>query len=297
MDLLSGFGAPAAPAQAPAAGGMDMLSGFGAPAPTPAGGMDMLSGFGAAPAMGVTGAGPGTEWVSATPAEFQQLASIGQAFPAQKEQLSFDTNVHVSYQKFRAAEGLVVALSIYNRTGAPINGTVVVDPPGCVTLAAGNQVPFQAGPNSAGAAVMQMSGSSHTFGFTCVAKVNYGSGFVNVSVPMSMADYLRPVQGMQTPQFGAAWQQAGMVERKAHLQGSSLRSAEAFMAKCQEFGISPIQAIGTEAVAVGKMMGTNAMILMHGKTSAMELELLMRSPDKDLVEAVNTAARNDPTFK
>merc|ERR1719473_1540279 len=130
----------------------------------------MLSGFGApAAAGGAAGAGPGTEWVSATPPEFQQLAGMGQAFPAQKEQLSFDANVHVSYQKFRAAEGLFVALSIYNRTGAPVQGTVMVDPPGCVTLQGGNQVPFQAGPNSAGAAVMQMSGSSHAFGFTCVA--------------------------------------------------------------------------------------------------------------------------------
>merc|ERR1719421_1403189 len=102
-----------------------------------------MAGFGAAPAGGA-GAGPGTEWVSATPAEFQQLAGMGAAFPAQKEQLSFDANVHVSYQKFRAAEGLVVALSIYNRTGAPIQGTVMVDPPGCVQLQGGNQVPFQA---------------------------------------------------------------------------------------------------------------------------------------------------------
>merc|ERR1719276_345528 len=133
----------------------------------------MMSGFGAPASAGTAGAGPGTEWVAATPPEFQQLAGVGQAFPAQKEQLSFDTNVHVSYQKFRAADGLVVALSIYNRTGAPIQGTVMVDPPGCVTLQGGNQVPFLAGPGAAGAAVMQMAGSSHHFGFTCVAKVNY----------------------------------------------------------------------------------------------------------------------------
>ena len=88
-----------------------------------------------------------------------------------------------------------------------------------------------------------------------------------------------------------------MVERKAQVAGSSCRSAEAFMAKCQEFGIQPIQAIGTEAVAVGKMIGTGTMLLMHGKTSPAALEVLMRSPEKDMAEAVNTAVRNDPTFK
>lgn len=270
------------------------MAGFGAPAPA-MGGMDMMAGFGgAAPS---AAAGPGTEWVSATPPEFQQLAGMGAACPAQKEQLSFDANVHVSYQKFRVADGLFVALSIYNRTGAPVQGTVVVDPPGCVTLSSGNQVPFQAGPNQAGAAVMQMAGSSHEFGFSCVAKVNYGSGFVNVSVPMTMADYLRPVQGMAVPQFGQMWGQPGMVERKAQVGGSSCRSAEAFMAKCQEFGIQPIQAIGTEAVAVGKMIGTGTIVLMHGKTSPGSLEVLMRSPNKDMAEAVNSAVRNDPTFK
>jgi len=259
----------------------------------------MMGGFGA-PAMGGMGgaaAGPGTEWTAATPPEFQQLAGQGPAFPAQKEQLAFDGNVHVSYQKFRAPDGLFVALSIFNRTGAPVQGTVLVDPPGCVQLASGNQVPFNAAPGAAGAAVMQMSGVSHAFGFSCVAKVDYGSGFVNVSVPMSMADYLRPVPGMQVPQFGQVWGQPGMVERKAQVANSSCRSPGVFMAKCQEFGMQPIQAIGTEAVAVGKMIGLNTMLLMHGKTSPASLEVLMRSPDKDLSEAVNSAVRNDPTFK
>ena len=49
--------------------------------------------------------------------------------------------------------------------------------------------------------------------------------------------------------------------------------------------------------AVGKMIGLNTMLLMHGKTSPASLEVLMRSPDKDLSEAVNSAVRNDPTFK
>ena len=83
---------------------------------------------------------------------------------------------------------------------------------------------------AAGAAVVQMQVTSHDFGFSCVAKVDYGSGFINVSAPLSMADFLRPVQGMAVQQFGAAWQQAGMVERKAQLPASSCRSAEAFMA-------------------------------------------------------------------
>ena len=107
----------------------------------------------------------------------------------------------------------------------------------------------------------------------------------------------RPVQGMAVQQFGAAWQQAGMVERKAQLPASSCRSAEAFMAKCTEFGVHPIQAIGTEAVAVGQVVGTGAQLLMHGKTSPQALEVLLRSTDKQLSEAINAAVRQDATFK
>merc|ERR1719331_2051373 len=134
---------------------MDMMSGFGAPAPMGGGG----------------GAGPGTEWVAATPPEFMQLGQQGMPFPAQKEQLQFDPNVHVSYQKFRMQQGLVVAFSVFNRTGAPINVNVTVDPPGCC----------QAQSNT--------------------VMVDYGTGFINVSAPLSMADFLRPVQGMAVQQF------------------------------------------------------------------------------------------------
>ena len=262
--------------------------------------MDMMSGFGAPGGMAIPGgggAGPGTEWVAATPPEFMQLGQQGMPFPAQKEQLQFDPNVHVSYQKFRMQQGLVVAFSVFNRTGAPINVNVTVDPPGCCQAQSNTVMVGAVAPGTAGAAVVQMQVTSHDFGFSCVAKVDYGTGFINVSAPLSMADFLRPVQGMAVQQFGAAWQQPGMVERKAQLPASSCRSAEAFMAKCTEFGVHPIQAIGTEAVAVGQVVGTGAQLLMHGKTSPQALEVLLRSADRQLSEAINAAVRQDAAFK
>ena len=43
--------------------------------------------------------------------------------------------------------------------------------------------------------------------------------------------------------------------------------------------------------------GTGAQLLMHGKTSPQALEVLLRSADKQLSEAINAAVRQDATFK
>lgn len=100
----------------------------------------------------------------------------------------------------------------------------------------------------------------------------------------------------QVPQFGQMWQQPQMVERKLALPNSAANTAQAFMARCQMFGIHPIQAIGTEAVAVGKLMTLNMPILMHGKTGP-QLEVLIKTPDKMLSESLQRAVKDSPAFK
>ena len=138
-------------------------------------------------------------------------------------------------------------------------------------------------------------------GFSCVVRVDYrdqmqATRSLNANISFSIADFLRPVPGMAVAQFGQQWQNAGMVERKAQIPNSNARTAEQFMQRTQAFGIQPIQAIGTEAVAVGKLIGLNVPVLMHGKTGA-QLEVLIRTPDKTLSELVQSAVRNDATFK
>ena len=143
--------------------------------------------------------------------------------------------------------------------------------------------------------------TSTDFGFPVGAKVEYTDPmtnsvkFINVAFNLTVSDFLRPVPGMAVAQFGQQWQTPGMVERKLSIPNSTARSAEAFMQKCQMFGIQPIQAIGTEAVAVGKLISLNMAVLMHGKTGP-ALEVLIRTSDKTLSETLQAAVRNGGAF-
>lgn len=303
LDLMAGFGAPA-PAPAPA-GGMDLLAGFGAPAPAaPAGAM---GGFGAPAA-----AGGGNDWMAGClDPQGQAVLSTARSPMQAKQELQGDANIHVSYQTYYKDDELVVVLFLFNRTAGPLPVNVVFDKPSGTMasyagfpqmMSNGDSASFQGVPPGQAANVQcTLKPNSTDLGFSVVAMVEYqgmsGSSKMNVNISLSMSDFLRPVPNMAVPQFGQQWQAPGMVERKVNVPNSSARSPEVFMQKCSMFNIHPIQAIGTEAVAVGKLIGINVPVLIHGKTAPAALDVLIRSPDKTLAEAVQATVRTGPVFR
>ena len=103
----------------------------------------------------------------------------------------------------------------------------------------------------------------------------------------SLRTLLRP-QPIATPDFGALW---GNHPAEAKTMGNYPCAADtaAFMGVLERIvGIAPVQTIGMECIACGKLVGSDHLVLVHGKLGLMAgraLELTVRSKDTRLTES------------
>ena len=72
------------------------------------------------------------------------------------------------------------------------------------------------------------------------------------AVPLSVADLLRPA-AMSTPQYGNYWKQHSS-EQKFQVRPTSVKSCPEYMAKIKSENIAPVETIGVENIAAGKLV-------------------------------------------
>ena len=119
---------------------------------------------------------------------------------------------------------------------------------------------------------------------------------LSVRVGVPLRTLLRP-NPIATPDFGSMWP-AHAAESKTTVvcQGSNAaRDAAAFMAVLSnKLNISPVQTIGMECIACGKLVGAPALtLLVHGKLGLMNggaLELTLRTRDPRYTDALQRVA-------
>ena len=109
-----------------------------------------------------------------------------------------------------------------------------------------------------------------------------------ISSPVS--DVLRPAQ-MDTPQFGAIWQQAAMsAEAVGNAPGSSIRSPEQLMGSVTSLlNLFPVQAISAtnEAIAAARVMGLPTVFcLVHATISQQGLSVRVKTAEPQFSQAV-----------
>eukprot|EP00455_Lapot_gusevi_P047326 TRINITY_DN637_c0_g3_i4.p1 TRINITY_DN637_c0_g3~~TRINITY_DN637_c0_g3_i4.p1 ORF type:complete len:1210 (-),score=506.44 TRINITY_DN637_c0_g3_i4:151-3717(-) len=101
-------------------------------------------------------------------------------------------------------------------------------------------------------------------------------------VPLPLSDLLRPVP-LNTQQFGVGWKQHSQEVRFALAQTSVNSSAE-FMNRIRQLRLHPVETIGAENIAAGKLAlsaAQPALCFIHGKVKPSGLDIIVRSSDKD----------------
>jgi hypothetical protein len=113
--------------------------------------------------------------------------------------------------------------------------------------------------------------------------VNGQSTVLNVTVPLSYSDLLRPMT-ITTPDFGNKWKMFTAEAR--HSMRSSCTSSAEVMSRLQTLRVHPVQTIGLENIAACHLIhgpgGTMSPILIHVKVGSGTLEILVRTANKQL---------------
>ena len=107
-------------------------------------------------------------------------------------------------------------------------------------------------------------------------------------VSFALRTLLRP-QPIATPDFGALWG-THAAEAKTMANFPCAADPAAFMGLLERtLGIAPVQTIGMECIACGKLVGTGLTVLVHGKLGLMNgraLELTLRTRNPLLSDAL-----------
>jgi AP-4 complex subunit epsilon-1 len=115
-------------------------------------------------------------------------------------------------------------------------------------------------------------------------------GSAPVSLDVQVTDLIRPAQ-MDTPAFGGMWTQPTMVAEGVQVvQGSSqVKTPADLMARLGPLlGMHPVQMIPatSEAIAAGRVMGTQSIVLLHSRVGPTALEARVKTQDQKLTAAV-----------
>jgi len=110
---------------------------------------------------------------------------------------------------------------------------------------------------------------------------------LSFTLPISPSDMLRPLP-LATPQFGQIWP-THAAEKKTVVY-SSLNPASYMSMLARSAHLHPVDTIGVECIAAGKLVGSDHALLVHTKLGLMAgraLELTVRSREPRLSEAVH----------
>ena len=320
MDLLGGLiPEPAQPKPAapqgfggPAGAPLDLLA--GSPSPPPGGGgggpLDLLGGVG-----GNGGDVGGAVYGLATagPAVQAQLANLPKSHPMDV-MVASDPRVQVSYIKAYGPESTTIAVFVSNKTPQPItNVTLPLSiPPGLSGNFTGEPTPTARpgaapgthnvlypvlGPSQTVSLLMNLSVRELTFlqvpslAVGGQLQVAGGGAPLTFSIPLELSDLCRPAQ-MTTPQYGGFWKQY-TDEAKGAVRPSSVTQPAEYMGRVQAVRLFPVQTIGAECIAAGKLVSpaaqvgaANLLVFIHGKVATGGVDLTVRSKSQPLSQAL-----------
>jgi AP-4 complex subunit epsilon-1 len=300
-DLLGLFDAPAPKAAAPAAASLDSLFGGG-------------GGGGAVGSMGGFGAGDAP--LVPSPAVQAILPPAGSylrepAAPNAQIKVANDATLSVHYHKVYAQDSLLFVVFVQNNSpsvaignaqiqlgsapkhlAATMRGGVGAQPNVPNALLTG---PIQPRGNASFVVSFSLAGVPSASG-SAAFQLQYQLANGQVAPPLSfeisspVSDVLRPAQ-MDTPQFGAIWQQPAMsAEAVGNAPGSSIRSPEQLMGSVTTLlNLFPVQAISAtnEAIAAARVMGLPTVFcLVHATITPQGLSVRVKTAEPQFSQAV-----------
>ena len=120
------------------------------------------------------------------------------------------------------------------------------------------------------------------------------SRIVSYRIPIGLRSLLRP-NPIATPQFGQMWQTGHSAEKKSTIAPCEVAAdPNSYMGRIEtKLNISPVQTIGMECIASGKLVGSNVTCLVHGKLGQMNgraVDLTVRTRDPRLSDSMQRVA-------
>jgi hypothetical protein len=202
-----------------------------------------------------------------------------------------DSSVSVAYYKVWSDSGLVVVMFVVNTSSAPLQNVTVgleinallrsdIKIEGEGSLAAPNRIVFtRIQPRSNAAVIIKLSVAGFGPSSLNVKSVVSYTSVLNAQIPVDTADFLRPA-AMDTSGFGSRWGSHSL-QRVIVIKPTSVATPHDFMDRMEKrLRIHPVEikALTNEAIAVGRLAGTDQLCLVHGKVRGPgELALTIRS--------------------
>jgi AP-4 complex subunit epsilon-1 len=261
---------------------------------------DLLGAFGAAPTGIMPGAGAPVPVVPVPADLAAQLTGHPRSHDTQ-QLLARDAALCCSYYLVQAPGAAVVALFLTSVGTARLgNVQAVFDPPSSLALGiGGSPAPrvsgqkctwdaIEAGASAVG--TLTLGGAQFAAVSDVLGRVTYSVGgeqrSVNLRIPTTIADLVRPHR-ITTPEFGRLWGSLGN-ERKGRINGVCTSPPE-LSSRMQRFvNAHPVQTINVEVIIAAKIAGTDRICLFHGKCTSAGVDLMIRSGDKKLSDALWT---------
>ena len=113
-------------------------------------------------------------------------------------------------------------------------------------------------------------------------------------IPVGLRSLLRP-NPIATPQFGQMWQSGHSAEKKGTIAPCAVANDPSGYMHLLEtkLNVAPVQTIGMECIASGKLVGSQVTCLVHGKLGQMNgraVELTVRTRDPRLSDSMQRVA-------
>ena len=309
--------APAPPQTKPPAAVDDLLGLFDAPptkatTQTPTSSLDSLFGTSGAPLAAFNSGDTPLVPSSAVQALLPPVGSYLRepSTPNAQIKIANDANISVHYHKIFAQDSLMYVIFVHNISNTNGIGNAQIQLGSspkhlAATLRCG--VGAQPNPNAILTGPIQPRGNASFIVSFSLAGVPSSSGSalfqlqyqlssgqvappLSFEIPSPVSDVLRPAQ-MDTPQFGAIWQQAAMsAEAVGNVPGSSIRSPEQLMSSVTSLlNLFPVQAIAAtnEAIAASRVMGLPTVFcLIHATISPQGLSVRVKTAEPQFSQAV-----------
>lgn len=110
---------------------------------------------------------------------------------------------------------------------------------------------------------------------------------LSFKVPLALPQLLRP-NPITTQQFGGFWPAHAAEKKQVSHNPRIATNPRAFMDLIKSLNFHEVEIIGMECISCGKLVGSDHMVLLHGKLGLMAgraMELTVRSKDTRLTEA------------
>jgi len=214
-----------------------------------------------------------------------------------------DTRIAISYYKVFRQEDVLLVLFISNKSPAQLN-TVNITlklPTNLTVMYGGDPGPFVQNnvisysyivPQSTIFTTLSFKLKDYAVSMSLSAILTYSTEKpkqeyqLSFAIPILIIDLLRPIK-TSTDQFAEKWKQTTQ-EKKLKLKSATVTTPTELMAKLQnQLHLFPVKIIDIEAIACGKLAGSQDICLVHGKISAGPvIDVTIRTRDRVFTESV-----------